>query len=314
MGEEERRSIRSLVNRGRNILIYSLRYPNLLNIVSWRLFSRVLDKLDFFKKMDAPKQERLIHSRDWDILIILDACRYDAYIRSTAKRLGGEIGYAWSPASITPHWVMRTWIDGDWRDVLYISGNIFINKSLGRIRHLHRMFNYDLRGIFKDIIEVWRWGLDKELHTIHPKQMWRAYKMITTRMRIKGYKLGRDYKLVIHFIQPHIPFIALSHLNSLIYRLDDELGREGMGLGFEYILIPYLRKYIGKKELDKLLWKAYMENLEIALEYVEKIVLDSQGKIVISADHGEMLGEYNLYFHFDIESPQLRLVPYHIIQ
>ena len=301
------------INRGFNILRFSTRYPYLIPIVFWRFSTRMLEKFDVFEKVDSPSQKELIHQRDWDILIILDACRYDAYVMSNAKKIGGRIGYAWSPASITPHWVMRTWLNGDWKDILYISGNIFINKSLGPIKHLHRLFRYDLSDTFLDIIEVWRRGVDKSLHTVPPWRMYQAYKMAKVKMRIKGKRLGRDYKMVIHFIQPHTPFITFKRLNDLIYRLDDEIGREDIGLGFEYLFIPYLRKHLDKKELDRLIWRGYMENLNIALKYVNKIVEDYDGKIVITADHGELLGEYNSYFHFDIEAPQLRLVPYHIV-
>jgi len=302
-----------LFNRGLNIVRFSSRYPYLIPIVFWRISTRFLDKIGYFKRYNISNQRELIHSKDWDLLIILDACRYDAYIRSSAKKFGGKIRPAWSPASITPHWVMKTWLYGDWSNVIYISGNVFINKSLGPIKHLHRLFKYDLSNKFMDILEVWRRGVDKNLHTVPPWKMYQAYKMAKLRMRIRGMKPGRDYKMVIHFVQPHTPFIGYRRLNDLIYKLDKEIGRQDIGLGFEYLFVPYLRRHLSKREIDKMMWRGYMDNLEIALKYVEKIILDFDGTIIITADHGELLGEYNTYFHFDIKVPQLRVVPYHII-
>ncbi len=314
MDGRDRINLLHYLERGINILKFSFHYPHLIPIVTSRLTSRFIDKMGIYPNIKAPNQKELIYSREWDILIILDACRYDAYRASRASHLGGKIGYSWSPASITPHWVMRTWLDGKWDDVIYISANIFINKSLGAKRHLHRLFMYDLRDRFMDIVEVWRRGTDKKLHTVPPWNVYRAYKTTKLKMKLKKMELGRDYKMVIHFMQPHTPFITQERLNNLIYRLDDEIKKTGIGLGFEYLYIPYLRRYLKKKDVDRILWKGYMENLDIALSYVDRIVRENKGKkIVITSDHGEMMGEYNLYFHFDIENIQLRLVPYHQI-
>ncbi len=314
MAKGDRINFLRYIKRGTDIVKSSTRYPHLLPIIISRLTSRLIDRIGLFPHIDAPDQKRLIYSRDWDILIILDACRYDAYINSSAYKLGGDITFSWSPASITPHWVMRTWLDGDWRDVVYISANVFINKSLGAKKHLHRLFIYDLKDKFLDIIEVWRKGTDKRLHTVPPWNVYRAYRTTRLKMKLRGLELGRDYKMVIHFMQPHTPFITQERLNQLIYKLDEEIMKTGIQLGFEYLYIPYLRKHLRKDVVDKILWKGYQENLEIALLYVKKIVKENKGKnIVITSDHGEMMGEYNLYFHFDIENIQLRLVPYHII-
>jgi len=45
--------------------------------------------------------------------------------------------------------------------------------------------------------------------------------------------------------------------------------------------------------------EAYRENLELALRSVKKIIDIIEGKILITSDHGEFLGEYGLYRHPD---------------
>ncbi|HIQ13632.1 MAG TPA: hypothetical protein EYH44_04535 [Thermoprotei archaeon] len=314
MANRENIDPRHLIKRGINIIRFSYRYRYLIPIILGRISSRLIDKAGGYPNIDAPDQKKLIHDINWDILIVLDACRYDAYKSSRASKLPGNIEYAWSPASITPHWIMRTWLDNKWNDIIYISANIFVNKSLGVRKHLHRLFLYDLRDKFMDIIEVWRRGMDRKLYTVTPWTVYRSYKMAKLRMELKGMRLGRDYRMVIHFMQPHTPYINHWKINRLIYSLDKEIMKSGTRLGFEYLYIPYLRRHLSKRDVDNLIWNGYMDNLNIALSYVEKIIGENKGKtIIITSDHGEMMGEYNLYFHFDIETIQLRLVPFHII-
>ena len=62
---------------------------------------------------------------------------------------------------------------------------------------------------------------------------------------------------------------------------------------------------------DNTLRRFYLSNLEIALEEVSKIVKRCPGKIVITSDHGEFLGEGGFYEHptsYDFEI--LRKVPW----
>ncbi|RLI40500.1 hypothetical protein DRO64_08910, partial [Candidatus Bathyarchaeota archaeon] len=57
--------------------------------------------------------------------------------------------------------------------------------------------------------------------------------------------------------------------------------------------------------------EAYRDNLRLVLEYVNKIVKETEGGIIITSDHGEMLGEYRLFLHpCRIECKILRLVPW----
>jgi len=48
---------------------------------------------------------------------------------------------------------------------------------------------------------------------------------------------------------------------------------------------------------DKGLRQAYIENLKLVLYYVAKLVEDLLGGIIITADHGELLGEGGVYSH-----------------
>ena len=59
--------------------------------------------------------------------------------------------------------------------------------------------------------------------------------------------------------------------------------------------IDAVRRKYGKEGLRK----AYKENLEIVLKHVAKLVDNLPGKIIITADHGEALGENACYSHWN---------------
>ena len=68
-------------------------------------------------------------SRDWDYLIILDACRYDDFIH-VIKELGfdlSNIDEFTSLGSDTTKFLMKNFTD----DIVYVSVNPFINIILG---------------------------------------------------------------------------------------------------------------------------------------------------------------------------------------
>ncbi len=309
----QRLSIPTLLGRGIQFLRAGARYPSVPGLILSRLVGRGLDRLGVYNHPKVPRQKDIILRRDWGVLIILDACRLDAYLEAENKPLDGIVGAAYSGASVTPHWLMRTWLDGDWSDTIYISANIFANKSIGRMKHLHRYFDYNLGDVFMDIVEVWRTSMDRETGIIHPRHVYRAFRMVRTRMRLRKYVLGKDYRVVLHFMQPHLPYITMENLSRLINKLDKRLRDSGLALGYDYLFIPLLRKYSSRER--QLIWRHYMSNLEEALNYVRQIVMETKGvKKIITADHGEMLGEQNMYFHFDIDHPILRVVPLHILE
>lgn len=85
--------------------------------------------------------------------------------------------------------------------------------------------------------------------------------------------------VVAHFMQPHYPYIGHKIVEPL-------------------------------KEIEKVR-EGYMDNLKLVLEYALKL---ASGKTVITADHGELLGEHGLVFHPEgYDYKELREVPYEVI-
>lgn len=85
----------------------------------------------------------------------------------------------------------------------------------------------------------------------------------------------REYpskRLLIHFVQPHTPY----------------LGPAGSGLNNGLSLSQLYRQTdTSAREIEL----AYRENLEIVLSVVRQLFSEFSGRFVVSADHGELLGE-----------------------
>lgn len=232
--------------------------------------------------------------------------------------------------------------------MVYISANPHINskfesKSFNGKNHFHK------------VVDVWDWGWDEKLGTVHPREVNRAVIMSKERYP--------DRRLLIHYLQPHQPYIGC-HLQSPGYhRPDGDRGRffdhlrrnqhgdqrlamnvlqepfrflnplfrrgtlvaERMGLGVgnsiwkirEALRLPptssmeAIIREVGVSGLRE----AYLGNLELVLRYVRRIVENLSGTIMITADHGERLGERGNYSHrVGLRDPLLPRVPWFEVQ
>ena len=216
-----------------------------------------------------------IMSEKWDYLIILDACRYDVF--EMVNDIPGRLEKRVSLGSSTLEWAKKNFTDY-YEDVIYVSANPYIS---------HVEFD-GFRGSdhFFKVINVWDFGWSKELNTVPP---WEVYKA-AIKARIKYL----DKRLIIHFMQPHAPWIGKIKLSGREIRLSYNNA------------VQWVRKGgIWEKVMDELnislrfVRRAYVENLKCVLKYVKKLVNQLDGTIVITADHGECLGE-----HFLIEHPE----------
>jgi bisphosphoglycerate-independent phosphoglycerate mutase (AlkP superfamily) len=48
---------------------------------------------------------------------------------------------------------------------------------------------------------------------------------------------------------------------------------------------------------QELVWKAYQENLELALPQVVRLLGELRGKSVVTSDHGNAFGEFGVFGH-----------------
>jgi len=232
------------------------------------------------------EQSKLLSREQWDILIVLDACRYDYFREEYEKFLEGKLIKAWSPASGTTPWLKKTF-GGYYPDVQVFSATPFINS-----RGID-LLDYKAIEHFppKNIIDIWDFGWNDTLKTVHPKTV------VETALSQIDYKKRQ----IIWFLQPHGPWIG----NPKI--IPPPIIK---GTMFDEMIIPLLRK--GKLSPKKFK-DAYRGNLRLVLKYVSKLIteLPESKRIVITSDHGELLGEYGSFLHYSfLTVPELREVPY----
>jgi len=128
---------------------------------------------------------------------------------------------------------------------------------------------------FYQVFRLWESEWDEELNTVPPDRV--------TERALAVASEYPDKRLVVHLIQPHRPFIG-------------ETGRELSQQYDQQKLWQELND--GSIEIeDKILWKAYQENLCLTLPHIKRLVDEFDGKTVITADHGNAFDEYGIYGH-----------------
>jgi len=203
-----------------------------------------------------------IMEEDWDNLIILDACRYDMFVDHI--ELDGTLESRISLGSSSEEFLERNFASATHHDTVYVNANPYIPRL-------------DLdQGTFHAVIDcINEW--DQELETIRPETVADATK--------KAHETFNDKRLIAHFMQPHHPFIGEAGKNlrgtGLSLEADDER---------DTVIWEYLESGSADVSLDQV-WKAYKQNLDIVLSEVDSLLKELDGKTVITADHGNLLGE-----------------------
>jgi len=281
------------------------------------------------------RQEGRIHdfvSQDEFALVVLDACRHDFFERTYENYLSGELDCVWSPANQTPVWVPRTW-PGSY-DLTYVSANPFVSR-----------FEYDIDDTeycasehFSEVIEAWDFGWDHELQTTPPKPV--------TDASLKIAADSAKTRLVVHYIQPHVPYIAENRIEQLFIDesvdyndIAEERRREFLEDRSEITVeeaVKYdvtwgdkqkydidmpehkgLMKLIRNGEItNEDLKNAYRGNLRRVLAEVERLVSRLNCPVVVTSDHGDLLGEDGRYMHdrtTKVADPILREVPWLVV-
>ncbi|WP_226007601.1 hypothetical protein [Natrinema salinisoli] len=199
---------------------------------------------------------------DWDNILILDACRYDMFADRVS--FDGRLESRISLGSSSEEFLERNFHSKTCHDTVYVNANPFIPRL-------------DLdQGTFHAVVDcLSEW--DHELQTVRPDTVANAARDAASKFPSK--------RLIIHFMQPHTPFIG-------------ELGRNMAGGGWtmdhdvkeEPGIWAQLRDGTADVDLETV-WEAYTENLDVVLAEVTDLLETLDGKSVITADHGNLVGE-----------------------
>ncbi|WP_255212544.1 LTA synthase family protein [Halorubrum sp. CBA1229] len=207
-------------------------------------------------------------SEDWDNLILLDACRFDQFER--LNTINGDLQTRTSLGSGTPEFLTKNFEGTTHHDTVYITANpMYRTKSL--------------KDVFHEVIDVWGSEWDDQQKTVRPEKMAEA--------TLEAYEEFPGKRIISHFMQPHYPFIGDS-----AREIGDHAGYEwayrrvqGEDATRDHSTIWALLDE-GKVDVEAV-WRAYDENLEIALPHVERLVNTFDEKVVVTSDHGNLVNE-----------------------
>ena len=272
-----------------------------------------------------------VAKEDWDYLIVLDACRYDFFEEVYDEYLNGKLEKRTSKGSSTLEWLAKSFPDE--YNIDYYSANPYINSkgiSLDDSEWGSSCgYEWNPPDHFSNIIDIWDFGWDQDLGTVPPENVNKAF-----------LSNNNDNKSIIHYMQPHSPYISggegrklkqirkgfsendqseedgkLSSIKNWIKpKIEDLLiGKESiMKLGMLLDLDPkvFLNE-VRKDGSEETLKNYYEENLRIVLESVSELVDELDGKVVVTADHGEAFGEEGYWeHHVETHIPVLIEVPW----
>lgn len=183
--------------------------------------------------------------KEWDTLIILDGCRYDLFEEYIDEiDIDGDLKAETSRGSATPEFLLENFEGGEFEDIVYISSNPFVYTLLDEPFH--------------EVVHVWKEGWSDDFKTVEPQTV--------TEAAIDAAKQYPSKRIIVHYMQPHCPFIG-------DYKKDGNFWQVALKDGKDEVM------------------KAYKSNLELVIPCVEEIVKKVNGKTVVTADHGNANGE-----------------------
>ena len=243
---------------------------------------------------------------EWKYLIVLDACRYDYFKKVYQDYLIGKLKKIKSTGTFTSEWLATQFTDY-YEDIVYVSGNSYINSfcetnGFG--------FRFDGRKHFPKIYDVWDYDWSDEYKTAMPQAINRGI--------LRAMNDYPNKRITAHYMQPHFPYISENYKKYNKYmenrRKIEELRKKTGNKLWDLLknnlnikLASKVAKLFGLASPKMMiinnegisgLRRAYEENLREVLKEVVKIIPKLNGKVVITADHGELLGEHGKIGHY----------------
>jgi len=255
-----------------------------------------------------------IMKEQWDVLIVLDACRYDVFKEVYPYFFIGNLGKYRSVATDTRGWFLKTF-HCFYHDVIYISGNPWCNnKGLSSFADV-----FDGREFFNKVIDVWDWGWDNNINTVPPDAINESF--------LEWYNMYPNKRYILHYMQPHPPYVGITKnskdgVSKKTITATSVIANRLYHFYKSYFpMIPfwYLCKLIGInigvgelyfKEGWKGIREVYTRNLVYALSSIAELIKETDLHYVITSDHGERLGEWGRYGHGGIRDRIVTEIPW----
>jgi len=223
-------------------------------------------------------QKRLLHEYPWRTIFIMDAMRFDVFKEIIEERkISGSLMKVRSTGCETGQWMRNMFTEPAYKDILLVSNSVIYWKAVNR----------QILKKFGKTVPLWKgWRT-------HGKGADLGGEVMSTKEVLEHAEresmVNRDKRLIIHDIPPHVPYCDPEGKRFLI-RL---MGKGGTSISRR------LREY-GREGPDyfKELREYYKRSAWMTLETVLNCEwLKERGRLIITADHGEMIGEQWTYGH-----------------
>lgn len=227
---------------------------------------------------------------DWDVLVVLDACRYDQLVEVAPEypELPNDVDRVWSNASASIDWIERNFngCPESASRAGYVTANPFADHADPDSRSAD--LDEDTVGHLRLLYQTEWQDIGNGIETVPPEPM-TEHAIDAWRRRVE---LGID-RLVVHYMQPHEPFRSRPEWGNGDHKLLKNLVSEGAEAGAS--VYPLLQS--GEIDLDEF-WEVYQDNLRWVLDDVtDRLLTNVDGEIVLTSDHGNGLGEWGSWHH-----------------
>jgi hypothetical protein len=254
-----------------------------------------------------------IWDREWDLLVVLDACRLDLM-----ESLDDEFGFLDAPGTFTsPGSTTIQWLEASFdpkyaaqlSETAYVTGNpnsvrafpyeypdrcscgAPLDPSYEAVYHdghtvcpsCGTEVDGDRQVPVQVLEEVWREAWDNDIGTIRPRPL--------TDAAIRTARRDRPGRMVVHYMQPHHPFVSAPELDQGSYIAEGDEYREKQS--------RTIWEKLSDGEFDReTIWTEYRNNLRLVLEDVALLLANVDAETaVVTSDHGNAIGEFGIYGH-----------------
>lgn len=262
---------------------------------------------------------------EWDLLVILDACRVDA-LRLLVDEVEfiEEVGKLTSVGSMSGEWMLNTYREShvqDIKDTALICRNNWSDRILIERVHESRSEEYDhlYRGIprWKPVFadSFYHYELVRGIANHEGRGLHYEHNVVPHVATDRAIEVGRDLnpkRMIVHYNMPHLQFVSDALDWEPGQRTMDELmsGPEPTRdlRPEEKSYEPAIRGEVSRNQVFDL----YINELRFVLEYVQILLNNiNREKVVITADHGEALGEQYMWGHpWGWPFPSVKTVPW----
>lgn len=240
-----------------------------------RILARAGSKINYgFRPLD----------QDWDVMVVLDACRFDLFQEFAQKhpiyKRFDTVSSKFSCASTSREWFQKGFgstSTDDVSDVHYVTQNPYLSKlDLSR---------------FHAVEQLWEVKGKNASGSLKPSTV--------TDIALRVYDSTEADRFIVHYLPPHAPFL------HCIGKYD--LKNKSWGGASHDV---WFGLQVNEFDEDEV-WRDYGQNLLIVLDEVQRLAKHLSGNIVVTADHANAMGELGVYGHPGyVPLPAVKKVPW----